>query len=328
MQYKTLGQSGIFVSRLCLGTMNFGPRTQEKDAFRIMDKAFEAGINFFDTANIYGGQKDKGRSEKIIGQWLAKNSRKRERVILATKVNGPMHPEWNDPNDEHGLSAHKIIHHLEASLKRLQTDYIDLYQMHHIDRKVTWEELWGVFENLNAQGKVVYVGSSNFAGWHLALAQAEAKKRGFLGLVAEQHKYNLLTREPELEVLPAAEYHQIGILPYSPLAAGELTAHAFTGKEGTRSGSGKVKKNVEKHRDQISRYQEICSELGEDPSHVALAWLLANPAVTSPIIGPRTEEQLDSALKALNLPLPVDLMEKLDGIFPGPGRPAPEAYAW
>ena len=328
MQYKTLGRSGIFVSRLCLGTMNFGPRTPEKDAFRILDKAFEAGINFIDTANIYGGQQDKGRSEKIIGQWLAKDKSKRERVILATKVNGPMHPDWDDPNDEHGLSAHKIIHHLEASLKRLQTGHIDLYQMHHIDRKVTWEELWGVFENLITRGKIIYVGSSNFAGWHLTLAQAEAGKRGFLGLISEQHKYNLLTREPELEVLPAAEYHNIGILPYSPLAAGELTAHAFIGKEGTRSGSGKVKKRVEEHREQISQYQTLCSDLGADPSHVALAWLLANSAVTSPIIGPRTEEQLDSALKALELILPEDFKEKLESIFPGPGKPAPDAYAW
>lgn len=197
MKYSYLGKSGLKVSQLCLGTMNFGPETEEKEAFRIMDAALDAGINFFDTANVYGGQDRRGWTEEIIGRWFQQGGGRREKVVLATKVYNDMFDEQDGPNSGSGLSAYKIRRHFEGSLRRLQTDHIELYQMHHIDRNVSWDELWGAFEILVSQGKADYIGSSNFAGWHIAAAQAKAKERHFLGLVSEQHLYNLLERTPE-----------------------------------------------------------------------------------------------------------------------------------
>lgn len=325
MKYVHLGRTGLKVSRLCLGTMNFGQATTEKDAFRIMDAALDAGINFFDTANGYGGEK-RGLTEEIIGRWFAQGGSRRERTVLATKVYGSMEDPNEGPNMAGGLSAYKIRNHLAGSLKRLQTDHIELYQMHHVDRNTTWDELWEVFQSIVQQGTVDYIGSSNFAGWHLALAQAEAKARHILGLVSEQHKYSLLCREPELEVLPSAQYHGIGIVAWSPLAGGLLGGNALKPKTGSRSAN--EKNAVEKHRSQLERFEVLCSELGESESNVGLAWLLANPAMTAPIIGPRTLEQLEGALRAVEIELSVETMKQLDDIFPGPGKPAPEAYAW
>jgi aryl-alcohol dehydrogenase-like predicted oxidoreductase len=298
MEYAYLGRTGLKVSRLCLGTMNFGPETEESAAFRIMDAALDAGINFFDTANVYGGPGHRGWTEEIIGRWFAQGGGRREKVVLATKVYNVMEDPLDGPNEGHGLSAYKIRRHLEGSLRRLQTDHIELYQMHHIERHAPWDEIWGAFETAIGQGKVGYIGASNFAGWHLAVAQAAAKERHFLGLVSEQHKYNLLCREPELEVLPAAEAHGIGVIPWSPLA-GELEAFAA-----------------------------LCAELGEHQDTVAIAWLLANPAVTAPIIGPRTLGQFEDSLRTVELKLSSDVLNRIHGIFPGPGKPAPEAYAW
>ncbi|CAM4423448.1 aldo/keto reductase [Paenibacillus tarimensis] len=325
MQYTYLGKSGLRVSRLCLGTMNFGVDTDEKDAFRIMDAALDAGINFFDTANVYGWGENAGRTEEIIGRWFAQGGGRREKTVLATKFYGDMSDPYDGPNGEGGLSAYKLRRHLEGSLRRLQTDHIELYQMHHIDRNVSWDELWGGFETAVIQGKIGYVGSSNFAGWDIAVAQGEAKRRGFLGLISEQHKYNLLCRLPELEVLPAAQSLGLGVIPWSPLDGGLLGGNALRGGSGKRSGDTS---RVEKHRAQLEAYAALCDELGEREDIVSLAWLLANPAVTAPIIGVRTAEQFERSLRALELKLDEGMLERLDEIFPGPGGDAPRAYAW
>lgn len=323
MDYTYLGKTGLRVSRLCLGTMNFGPETEEKDAFRIMDAALDAGINFFDTANVYGWER-KGWTEEIIGRWFAQGGGRRERVVLATKVYGDMDPN-DGPNNRGGLSAYKIRRHLDASLRRLQTDHVELYQMHHVDRNATWDELWGAFEVAVNQGKIGYVGASNFAGWHLAIAQAAAKERNFLGLVSEQHQYHLLCRLPELEVLPAAEGLGLGVIPWSPLAGGLLGRNALT-KAGQRS--ARAQEAVEKNRAALEAFDKLCKEIGEPQDVVALAWLLENPAVTAPIIGPRTLEQLNDNLHTLEVKLNESVMQRLHEIFPGPGKPAPEAYSW
>jgi len=325
MKFTYMGRSGLKVSRLCLGTMNFGVDTDEQESFRIMDAALDAGINFFDTANIYGWGENAGRTEEIVGRWFAQGGGRRERTVLATKFYGDMHDPHDGPNRDAGLSAYKLRRHLEGSLQRLQTDHIELYQMHHVDRNVGWDELWNGFQTAVAQGKIGYVGSSNFAGWDLAVAQGEAKARGIQGLISEQHKYNLMCRLPELEVLPAAKNLGIGVIPWSPLDGGLLAGNATRGGAGKRSGD---MKRVEKHRSQLEAFGALCDELGEREDTVALAWLLANPAVTAPIIGVRTLEQFERSLRAVELELGESAMKRLDEIFPGPGGEAPRAYAW
>ncbi|GJL52568.1 aldo/keto reductase [Candidatus Nitrospira salsa] len=323
MKYVHLGRSGLKVSRLCLGTMNFGPETTEPDSFAIMDRARELGMNFFDTANVYGWKIGEGITEQIVGRWLAQGNGRREQVILATKVFGRM-GEW--PNQSR-LSARHIKQACEDSLRRLQTDYIDLYQMHHVDRESPWEEIWQAMEQLCREGKVLYVGSSNFAGWHLAQAQEMAKSRHFLGLISEQSLYNLNDRMIELEVIPACEAYGIGLIPWSPVARG-LLAGALTPATSGRRADEDLQKDIEKHRSQLEAYENLCRRLGEEPAIVALAWLLHQKAVTSPIIGPRTLDQLNRTMRAKELTLSEETLKKLDGIFPGPGGAAPEAYAW
>ncbi len=324
MDYVRLGRTALKVSRFCLGTMNFGPETSEADAFAIMDRALELGINFFDTANVYGWKKGEGVTEQIIGRWLAQGGRRRERVVLATKVYGDM-GDW--PNDSR-LSARHIRAACEGSLRRLQTDHLDLYQMHHVDRDAPWEEIWQAMELLVQQGKVIYVGSSNFAGWHIARANEAAARRNFLGLVSEQSKYSLVERSIELEVLPACAAYGMGLIPYSPLASGALAGGGRRGGQGGRREGEWGQKELTRHRSKIEAFEGFCRELGEESADVALAWLLANPVVTGPIIGPRTREQLDGGLRALEIKMNAELLGKLDAIFPGPGKPAPEAYAW
>ncbi|GAS80568.1 aldo/keto reductase [Paenibacillus amylolyticus] len=326
MQYSYLGKSGLKVSRICLGTMNFGPATDEKEAFRIMDAALDAGVNFFDTANIYGWGENSGLTEEIIGRWFNQGGGRREKVVLATKVYGSMHDDTDGPNNEAGLSAYKIRRHLEGSLRRLQTDHIELYQMHHVDPAISWDELWGSFENAIHQGKIGYVGSSNFAAWQIAIAQSEAKNRHFLGLVSEQHKYSLNCRLPELEVLPAAKELGLGVIPWSPLDGGLLGRNALQKLEGTRSGG--IAGRIEQQQAQLEDFAALCRDLGEPQDTVALAWVAANPAVTAPIIGPRTLEQFETALKCLDVTLDEAVLKRLDEIFPGPGGHAPNAYAW
>jgi aryl-alcohol dehydrogenase-like predicted oxidoreductase len=330
MDYTHLGRTGLSVSRLCLGTMNFGPETSESDSHAIMDRAHEHGINFFDTADVYGWEKGEGVTEQIIGRWFAGDPARRDRTVLATKVYGAM---GDGPNDEK-LSALHIRRSCEASLRRLQTDHIDLYQMHHVDRDTPWEEIWEALETLRAQGKILYAGSSNFAGWHLAQAQEIPRAHHRLGLVSEQSIYNLMNRWVELEVLPAARHHGIGLIPWSPLNGGLLSGAIRKQREGggSRSGSERAAAGMAAHRDAIEAYENLCGELGEDPAHVGLAWLLGRDGVTAPIIGPRTIGQLDGTLRALEIRLDDATLARLDELFPSPGpngdKPAPEAYAW
>jgi aryl-alcohol dehydrogenase-like predicted oxidoreductase len=324
MQYAQLGRTGLEVSRLCLGTMNFGPETSEADAHAIMDRALEIGLNFFDTANVYGWKKGEGWTESIIGRWLAQGGGRRDKIVLATKVYGEMGPGPNEGR----LSALHIRRACDESLRRLQTDHVDLYQMHHIDRATPWDELWQAMDVLVQQGKILYVGSSNFAGWHIARASERAAARHSLGLVSEQSKYSLLERTIELEVIPACREYGLGLIPWSPLGSGTLArAGRANGAAGRRGGTW-AKDLEQKHGDKLEAFGRLCGDLGEEPADVALAWLLANPVVTAPIIGPRTREQLDGAQRALELALSADTLAKLDAIFPGPGKPAPEAYAW
>ncbi len=322
MQYANLGRTGLKVSRLCLGTMNFGPHTSEADSHAIMDRALELGINFFDTANRYGRDISLGYTEEIIGRWLARGGR-RDQIVLATKVYGAMGEGVND----RGLSAYHIRKACEDSLRRLQTDHIDLYQMHHVDRSTPWEEIWQAMEQLVREGKVIYVGSSNFAGLHIAQAQFAAEKRHFLGLVSEQSLYNLSARMVELELIPACRAFGLGLIPWSPLGGGLLAGALQKAQQGRRA-SERMQARIEAHRGQLEAYEDLCRRLGEEPANVALAWLLQNPAVTAPIIGPRTLEQLEGSLRALEIQLSDDVLAELDRIWPGPGGEAPEAYAW
>ena len=323
MEFTQLGRTGLKVSRLCLGTMNFGPQTTEEDSFAIMDKALELGINFFDTANVYGWKTGEGITEQIVGRWFAQGGGRREKTVIATKVFGRM-GTW--PNQSR-VSALSIRQQVEGSLKRMQTDYIDIYQMHHIDRNTPWEETWQAMETLVQQGKIIYAGSSNFAGWHIAKAQEAAKARHFVGLVSEQSLYNLKDRMVELEVLPVCKDYGLGVIPWSPLAGGILGGALQKIKEGRRASEDR-QKDIKKYRPQLEAWEKFCKQMGDKPADVALAWLLANPVVTAPIIGPRTVAQLTGSLRALKIKLSKAEMAKLDEIWPGPGGEAPEAYAW
>ncbi len=323
MEYTHLGRTGLTVSRLCLGTMNFGPQTTEPDSHAIMDAAHESGINFFDTANVYGGDKGRGATEEIVGRWLANGGGRRDKTVLATKLYGDMDP-W--PNNGK-LSALNIRRALDASLRRLQTDYIDLYQFHHIDRATPWDEIWQAMEVAVAQGKVLYTGSSNFAGWHIAQAQSVAANRNFTGLVSEQSIYNLMTRDIELEVIPAAEHYGLGILPWSPLHGGLLGGVLRKERDGKRRNEGRSAQAIKDNEQQIGRFEDFAEERGLEPGDVALAWLLHQPAVTAPIVGPRTMDQLKSAERALEVELDEASLATLDDIFPG-HKTAPEDYAW
>ena len=322
MQYTHLGRSGLSVSRLCLGTMNFGPQTSEEDSHAIMDRALDEGINFFDTANVYGWRKGEGWTEQIVGRWFAQGGGRREKTVIATKLYGSM-SDW--PNDTF-LSAHNIRRQCDASLRRLQTDYIDLYQMHHIDRSTPFDEIWEAMDVLRQQGKILYVGSSNFAGWHIAKAQEAAARRHFFGLVSEQSLYNVAVRDIELEVLPACRDYGVGVIPWSPLYGGLLGGILRKESEGRRA-SERVQERLNEIRPQIEQWEALCEELGHDPADVGVAWLLHQPGVTAPIVGPRTMEQLEGGLRALEIDLDDKTLARIDEIFP-PVGPAPEAYAW
>lgn len=332
MKYTQLGRTGLKVSRLVLGTMNFGPQTSEADSHAIMDAALDAGINFFDTANVYGWGENKGRTEEIIGTWFAKGGDRREKVVLGTKVYGNMGPEGESPWPNYDLlSALNIRRAVEASLKRLQTDHIDLYQFHHIDRRTPVEEIWQAVDTLIQQGKILYAGSSNFPGWKIAQTNEVAQKRGSYGLVSEQCLYNLAERRAEMEVIPAAQEYGLGVIPWSPLHGGLLGGAIRKEREGggARSTSGRSSTALAdtKVREQIQAYEDLLAKHGLEPGEVALAWLLGRPGVTGPIVGPRTADQLESALRAVELELSDEVLTSLDEIFPGTG-PSPEAFAW
>lgn len=323
MHYARLGRTGLRVSRLCLGTMNFGTHTDEEESCRMMDRALDLGINFFDTANVYGGANSKGKTEEIIGRWLARGEGRRDKIVLATKVYGKMGEGANDLR----LSAYHIRRACEDSLRRLQTDHIDLYQLHHIDRDTPWEEIWQAMEVLVTQGKIIYVGSSNFAAWNIAQANSIASQRNFLGLVSEQSLYNLTRRHIELEVIPACEAFGLGLIPWSPLGGGILCG-VLEKRETGRRADEDLRASVEKLRPQVEAYENLCKARGLKPAAVALAWVLENPVTISAIIGPRTVEQLEENAAALEVKLSIEFRKKLDEIWPGPGGQAPEAYAW
>ena len=333
MQYTKLGRANVDVSRICIGTMHFGGKTSEADAFAIMDRALEMGINFFDTANVYGGEGGRGRSEEIIGNWFQQGGGRRDRVVLATKVYGPM---TNDPlpNEGRGISAYKIRKHVADSLQRLQTDHIDLYQVHHIDRTITLEEFWRTFERLENDGDILYAGTSNFPGWGLAKYQMVAWQRGLVGFVSEQTQYNLLNRIPELEVLPAAQDFGIGVLAYMPLGGGLLTGKKQI-PDGSRTQSVQREYEVTAERQpQFEAFSALCREIGEQEPTVAIAWTLAHPAVTSAIVGVRTLAHLEGLERAAELQLDPETLARVDDIFninrgrPLRSGPAPEAFAW
>ena len=320
MDFTYLGRTGLQVSRLCLGTMNFGPRTSEEDSHAIMDMAHDAGINFFDTANRYGTEP--GETETIIGNWFASGGGRR---------GGPSWPPRSTARWAAGPTRASCRRSTSdgrsIKLRRLQTDYVDLYQFHHIDRNTPWEEIWQAIEVAVQAGKILYAGSSNFAGWHIAEAQAAAGRRNLMGLVSEQSLYNLLVRDIELEVVPAAEHYGVGIIPWSPLQGGLLGGVIKKENTGVRRLEGRAAQSLAEHRDEIQAYEDLAEEIDTEPGTLGLAWLLTRPAVTAPIIGPRTHDQLDSALPAVELSLSPEHLRRLDEIFPG-RKTAPEDYAW
>ncbi len=323
MEYVNLGRTGVKIARLTLGTMNFGPWQDEKTSFAIMDRALEHGLNFWDTANVYGFDKGKGLTEEIIGRWMAQGGGRRESIVLGTKLFAPMTDRIND----RGNSAYNIRRAVEASLKRLQTDHIDLIQMHHIDRSAPWEEVWQAMEQLIREGKITYVGSSNFAAWNIAMANERASQRNMLGLISDQSVYSLRNRHIELEVIPASVAYNMAVIPWSPLAGG-LLCGVFSETDTVRRKREGLLKSANELRPQVEAYEQLCRDIGVDYADVALAWVLQQHGVTAPIIGPRTIEQLDANVKSLEITLDEETLKKLDEIWPGPGNQAPEAYAW
>ena len=322
MEYNSLGRAGVKVSKLCLGTMNLAKLVDEKTSFAILDAAIDAGINFIDTADVYGGINQRGRTEEFIGKWMAQGGR-REKLVLSSKVYGKMGEGAND----RGLSAFHIREACEASLRRLKTDHIDLYQMHHIDRTTPWDEIWQAMEQLVSAGKIIYNGSSNFAAWNIVEAQCTARARNYSGLISEQSLYNLSNRMIELEVIPACRKYGVGIIPWSPLAEG-LLAGILKDSAGVRKKTEAVQKKLEIHRKQVEEYESYCKSISKNPEAVAISWLLKNPAISSVIIGPRTVAQLNSLVENLQTTLSDEDINRIENIWPGPGGEAPEAYAW
>ncbi len=332
MKYKNLGRSNLKVSQICLGTMHFGVYTSKEDSFAIMDKCLELGINFFDTANVYGGD-TRGRTEEIMGEWFALGEGRREAVVLGSKVYGNMTPNPS-VNEEDGLSSYKIRKDLADSLRRLQTDHLDLYQVHHIDKTISLEEFWGTFERIIANDQALYIGSSNFSGWGLAKFQMAGLERGNVGLISEQTMYNLLCRYPELELLPAAQDMGIGVIPYMPLAGG-LLAGKRKSQEGSRTAQVENEYGFNLAQNiMFEDFSKLCAEMGEKEHIVSIAWVLNNPAVSSAIVGIRTLKHLENIERAVGLRLEPTVLNKLDEIFdinkgrPLRHKPAPEAYAW
>ncbi len=323
MEYTHLGRSGLQVSRLCLGSLNFGPIITEAESHSLLDAALGHGINYVDTSNSYGRHTGRGRAEEIIGTWFAGGGMRREKTVLATKLYVAS-DEW--PNNG-GLSALNIRRALDASLRRLQTDYIDVYQFHHVDRSTPWDEIWQAIDVAIQQGKILYTGSSNFAGWHLGAAQEAAHLAGQPGLVSEQSIYNLVVRDVEREVLPAAEHYGLGFVAWSPLHEGLLGGAVAKERGGVRRVAGRAATALETHREQLLSYETFAEELAVAPAELALAWLRHRPQVTAAIIGARTVEQVDSAVHSLDIHLDDGAMHRLDAIFPG-YQTAPEDYAW
>ncbi|MDF3290312.1 aldo/keto reductase [Streptomyces silvisoli] len=332
MEYTQLGRTGLQVSRVVLCTGKFGPAISEADSFTVMDAALGVGINVF--ANVYDWGENKGQTEKIIGNWFAQGGGRREKVVLATKLYASMAPD-NDPSPNMGrLSALNIRRSVEAGLERLRTDCIDLLQLHHVDRNTPWEEIWQAIDVLVQQGKILYAGSSNHAGWHIAQANETAGRRGSLGLVVGECLYNLAERRAEMEVIPAAQSYGLGVWARSPLHGGLLGGVLRRLHEGgamptARGRAASAAKALENPaiRDRVQAYEDLVDQYGLDPGEVALAWLLTRPSITGPAIGPGSVECLETAVRAVQLQLPQELLTALEEVFPGPG-PSPEAFAW
>lgn len=319
LEPRQIGRSGLRVSPVCLGTANFGHVTDAPTAHRMLSRALAEGVFFLDTADIYNREELENPSEVIIGRWFGEDRARRQRVVLATKVYGVTGEGAND----RGLSARHIRLACEESLRRLRTDWIDLYILHHVDRTVHWEETLDALERLKTEGKILYYGTSNFAAWQLTGLHLTACVRNMFGPISEQSPYSLARREVESEVLPACRHQGIGFLAYSPLAEG-LLAGPDAGTRRTRPTTAKRRAQNAKRLDV---WHECCRNHGLAPSAAALGWVMSQPDVTAAVIGPRTEEQLDDAIAAASVPPDAALLEAIAAEWPGPGV-APEAYAW
>jgi aryl-alcohol dehydrogenase-like predicted oxidoreductase len=318
MEYRNLGKTGIKVSSLCLGTMQFGWTADEETSNEILSRAFDAGVNFLDTADIYSRWVEGnpgGVSEKIIGKWLSTGHVQRNQVVLATKVRGSMS---NDPNDE-GLSRRHIFHAVEASLRRLQTDYIDLYQLHWPDDDTPIEETLAVLDDLVRLGSVRYIGCSNFPAWKLMRAMWISEVRQRASFVSLQPHYNLLHRnEYERELEDVCSTFELGVLPYSPLAGGILSGKYKRGESpppGSRGvTSNRIQTLMEKEStwDILTAVEKLAQARGCSPSQIALSWLLSRPSITSPIIGPKSLAQLEDNLAADEIRLDSAELEALE----------------
>ncbi|GMV37899.1 MAG: aldo/keto reductase [Fimbriimonadales bacterium] len=318
MEYVALGRTGVQVSKLCLGCMNFGWGTEEKESIQIIHHAIEQGVNFVDTANVYG----KGASETIVGKALAGGLR--ERIVLATKVHARMSDEPND----FGNSRRHIIQSCEASLQRLQTDWIDLYQIHRPQPSIPIDETLRALDDLIHAGKVRYVGTTTFAAWQITEAIWVAKELGLNRFVTEQPPYNLLDRRIERELVPCCITYGIGLLPWSPLAGGLLTGKYLGGSkpEGARYSQTQPIRHIGPGAEAvIEGFNKYARERGVAPSQLALAWCAAQPGITSPIIGPRTMEQLEDNLSSLSIEITDEDRKAIDAIAP-PGTHTAEYY--
>jgi len=314
MEYRSFGRTGVQVSALCLGCMNFGDSNSgadEDESIRIVHTAMDAGINFLDTANVYG----RGRSETITGKSLATDGR-RDRVFLATKFYNKMADD--DPN-AWGSHRFHIVRACEDSLRRLQTDHIDLYQVHRPRLSIPIDETLRALDDLVKQGKVRYIGTSTFAAWQLTEALWAAKELGLNRFVSEQPPYNLLDRRIERELIPYCRTYGVAVIPWAPIAGGLLSGKYRLGQsrpEGARYEKGAfANRDNDKALERVERYLELCDAREWVPARFALAWCLAQPGITSPIIGPRSSEQLADYLAAADLKITADDLKEVDGIF-------------
>jgi aryl-alcohol dehydrogenase-like predicted oxidoreductase len=325
MNYSYLGRTGLKVSRIGLGTMNFGMETSEAESLAVLD----AGINFVDTADVFGGPQSPdikqgyGISEEYIGRWLAQDAGRRDKIVLATKL---YQPTGTGPTDR-GLSAYHIRKACEDSLRRLRTDHIDLYQMHHVDRSTPWEEIWQAMEQLVTAGKVIYLGSSNFAGWQIATAQGVAASRHFMAWYRSRAS-TTSPPAPSSGGHPCAAALRSGTRSVQSAGRRPHLGGALQKASQGRRADDRMRQRIQRLRPQLEAYDELCRELDETPADVALAWLLHQPAVTATIVGPRTADQLTRSLRAPAITLAEEALRGLDEIWPGPGGEAPEAYAW
>lgn len=307
MNYKRLGKTGLWVSELCMGCMTFGGETDEKTSIAMVERCLEAGINFFDTANVYTG----GRSEEILGKALRPY---RDQVVIATKVRARV---AEGPNGE-GLSRYHIMQQVEASLRRLQTDVIDLYQVHSWDENTPLEETLCTLNDLVRQGKVRYIGCSNFAAWQLCKALWLSDKHGWARFDSIQPRYNLIDRVVEMEILPLCQAEGVGVMVYSPLAGGILTGKYRPGEPpppGTRAAENPwfVERRAKPHNlERAQRIVEVLQQFGRPLVQTAIAWTISHPAVTCAIIGARHMEQLELILNGWSGPLPAEEKAILD----------------